>query len=61
MVGEPRTKEIDMTKTNQTPCTCEKTSCGCGETRAKRCNCGDDCGCKSECKCGGTCDCAAAR
>ncbi|MCW5806028.1 MAG: hypothetical protein KIT31_26925 [Deltaproteobacteria bacterium] len=50
-----------MSKTNQTPCTCEKTSCGCRDTRAQRCTCGESCGCKAECKCGGSCDCAAAR
>ena len=50
-----------MTKTTETPCTCEKTSCQCGDLAASRCTCGDACVCKSECKCAKPCECSSAR
>ena len=48
-----------MEKSNQSPCKCEKASCGCAHTKVESCSCGSDCA--PSCKCAEGCGCATAK
>jgi hypothetical protein len=50
-----------MENQTQNECRCEKTSCGCANVKAERCQCGERCACKSACRCIGGCACKTAR
>lgn len=50
-----------MEKSNQSPCKCEKASCGCAHTKVESCSCGSDCACGPSCKCAEGCGCATAK
>lgn len=47
-----------MANQTQNECRCEKSSCGCANTKAERCACGERCSCKTTCRCatGRACD-----